>query len=76
MPDDDAFSESFLNVSSFSECVDLCNYDPCEFVSIRGGGQGVDSTPMLAMQAPPADTVPYGAIWGSGCCFVRCQHGA
>jgi hypothetical protein len=33
VPDNDAYSENIFNVTSFSACVDLCNYDPCEFVT-------------------------------------------
>ena len=66
MPDDDAFSESFFNVSSFSECVDLCNYDPCEFVSMGGGG-GDRQHNHASNAGTPSHTVPYGAIWGWVC---------
>lgn len=33
VPDNDAYSENIFNVTSFSACVDLCNYDPCQFVT-------------------------------------------
>lgn len=33
MADNDAYSETFSNISTFAACVDLCNYDPCEFVT-------------------------------------------
>lgn len=33
MADNDAYSETFNNISIFAACVDLCNYDPCEFVT-------------------------------------------
>jgi hypothetical protein len=33
MPEGDPYSTVFINVGTFSACVELCNYDPCEFVT-------------------------------------------
>lgn len=33
MPDSDPFSQTISNVGTFAACVELCNYDPCEFVT-------------------------------------------
>jgi hypothetical protein len=33
MPDNDPYSKTIRNVSTFAACVETCNYDPCEFVT-------------------------------------------
>lgn len=33
MPDSDPYSRTIYNVKSFSDCVELCNYDPCQFAT-------------------------------------------
>lgn len=33
MPEEDPYSSAFSNINTFASCVQLCNYDPCQFVT-------------------------------------------